>query len=232
MRSWDLNPSRKKLKIEFPTGLTGIVGPNGSGKSNIAESIRWVLGEQSAKTLRGTKMFDVIFSGSADRKSQNMASVTLTLDNQDEYIKSSFSEIKVARKLFRNGDSAYFLNEKECRLKDIVNLFMDSGIGQGSLSIISQGNIESILNSTSEDRRTIIENVAGIYKYKQQKTTAQKELTTTSDNLDRVNDIITELESRMTPLEKQANLANDYLDQKKTADKIRKNKSLLLILND
>ncbi|WP_268913043.1 chromosome segregation protein SMC [Lentilactobacillus sp. SPB1-3] len=217
----------EKTKIDFPTGLTGIVGPNGSGKSNIAESIRWVLGEQSAKTLRGTKMFDVIFSGSADRKSQNMASVTLTLDNADNYIQSALPEIKVARKLFRNGDSSYFLNEKECRLKDIVNLFMDSGIGQGSLSIISQGNIDAILNSTSEERRTIIESVAGIYKYKQQKMTAQKELTTTSDNLDRVNDIINELEQRIVPLEEQSNLANDYLDQKKQLTKIEKTKLIV-----
>lgn len=217
----------EKTKIDFPDGMTGIVGPNGSGKSNIAESIRWVLGEQSAKTLRGSKMFDVIFSGSANRKSQSMAAVTLTLDNSDGYVKTPFSEIKVARKLFRNGDSAYFINEKECRLKDIVNMFMDSGIGQGSLSIISQGNVEAIFNSKPEDRRSIVENVAGVYKYKQQKLSAQHELDTTSENLDRVNDIIHELQQRMNPLEEQSSLAKDYLDQKKQLDALEKSKLMI-----
>lgn len=131
--------------------MTGIVGPNGSGKSNIAEAIRWVLGEQSAKNLRGSRMPDVIFSGSADRRSLNMAAVTLLLDNSDHYLDSPYSEIKVSRKLFRNGDSSYFINEKQCRLKDIASLFMDTGIGQGSLSIISQGNVEEIFNSKPVD---------------------------------------------------------------------------------
>ncbi len=217
----------EKTKITFPSGMTGIVGPNGSGKSNIAEAIRWVLGEQSAKNLRGSKMPDIIFSGSADRRALNMAAVTLIFDNQDHYLDRPFSEIKVSRKLFRNGDSSYFLNEKQCRLKDITNLFMDTGIGQGSLSIISQGNVEAIFNSKPVDRRSIIENVAGVYKYKQQKSTAENEIVQTADNLDRVNDIIHELEVRLDPLEEQSSQATDYLDQKKRLDKLEKQQLIL-----
>nr|WP_243685866.1 AAA family ATPase [Lentilactobacillus rapi] len=163
-----------KTRIDFPGGMTGIVGPNGSGKSNIAESIRWVMGEQSAKNLRGSKMPDVIFSGSADRRSLGMASVTLTLDNSDRYINTPLDELQISRKLFRNGDSSYFINDKQCRLRDITDLFMDTGIGQGSLSIISQGNVEEIFNSKPIERRSVIENVAGVYKYKQHKQTAKK----------------------------------------------------------
>lgn len=221
----------EKTKISFPNGMTGIVGPNGSGKSNIAEAIRWVLGEQSAKNLRGSRMPDVIFSGSADRRALNMAAVTLLLDNSDHYLDSPFTEIKVARKLFRNGDSAYFINEKQCRLKDVTNLFMDTGIGQGTLSIISQGNVEEIFNSKPVDRRSIIENVAGVYKYKRQKTTAQTEILQTSDNLNRVNDIIQELKSRLAPLEEQSSQATDYLDQKKRLAEFEK-KQLILTAKD
>lgn len=217
----------EKTKISFPNGMTGIVGPNGSGKSNIAEAIRWVLGEQSAKNLRGSRMPDVIFSGSADRRSLNMAAVTLLLDNSDHYLDSPYSEIKVSRKLFRNGDSSYFINEKQCRLKDIASLFMDTGIGQGSLSIISQGNVEEIFNSKSVERRSIIENVAGVYKYKRQKTTAQAEIVQTSDNLDRVNDIIHELKVRLKPLEEQSSQATDYLDQKKRLDELEKEQLIM-----
>lgn len=216
-----------KTTIKFPGGMTGIVGPNGSGKSNIAESIRWVMGEQSAKNLRGSRMPDVIFSGAADRRSLNMASVTLILDNSDHYIKTPFDELKLSRKLFRNGDSGYYLNEKQCRLKDITDLFMDTGIGQGSLSIISQGNVEEIFNSKPEERRSIIENVAGVYKYKQHKTTAQKEIDETSDNLNRVEDIIHELKGRLAPLEEQSSLATDYLDQKKRLDQLEKQQLIL-----
>jgi len=217
----------EKTKISFPNGMTGIVGPNGSGKSNIAEAIRWVLGEQSAKNLRGSRMPDVIFSGSADRRSLNMAAVTLLLDNSDHYLDSPYSEIKVSRKLFRNGDSSYFINEKQCRLKDIASLFMDTGIGQGSLSIISQGNVEEIFNSKPVDRRSIIENVAGVYKYKRQKSTAQAEIVQTSDNLDRVNDIIHELKVRLKPLEEQSSQATDYLDQKKRLDELEKEQLIM-----
>lgn len=217
----------EKTNISFPNGMTGIVGPNGSGKSNIAEAIRWVLGEQSAKNLRGSRMPDVIFSGSADRRSLNMAAVTLLLDNSDHYLDSPYSEIKVSRKLFRNGDSAYFINEKQCRLKDIAGLFMDTGIGQGSLSIISQGNVEEIFNSKPIDRRSIIENAAGVYKYKRQKSTAQTEILQTNDNLDRVNDIIHELKVRLGPLEEQSSQATDYLDQKKRLDELEKRQLIM-----
>ncbi len=211
-----------KTKIDFPKGMTGIVGPNGSGKSNIAESIRWVLGEQSAKSLRGNKMPDVIFSGSADRSQENMATVNLVLDNSDHYIDNPFNELKITRKLFRDGESSYLINDQECRLKDITNLFMDSGIGQGSLSIISQGNVEAIFNSKPTERRSVFENVAGVYKFKQQKRSAEMELTKTADNLDRISDIIHEIKTQLGPLEEQSSLAKDYLDQKDKLDKLEK----------
>lgn len=216
-----------KTRINFPAGMTGIVGPNGSGKSNIAESIRWVLGEQSAKNLRGSRMPDVIFSGSTDRRSLNMASVTLTLDNTDQFIKTPYSELKISRKLFRNGDSSYYINENQCRLKDITDLFMDTGIGQGSLSIISQGNVENIFNSKPIERRSIIENVAGVYKYKQHKLTAQKEIDQTVDNLNRVDDIIHEIKKRLDPLEEQSSLATDYLDQTKKLQRLKKKQLII-----
>lgn len=155
-----------KTTINFTDGLTAIVGPNGSGKSNVIEAIRWVLGEQSSKTLRGSKMSDVIFSGSSTHKPVNRAEVKLTLDNTDQYINSSYSEIIITRRLYRSGESQYLINNSECRLKDINNLFMDTGMGIGSFSIISQGSVEDIFNSKPEDRRSIIETAAGVYKYK------------------------------------------------------------------
>ncbi|UQS85339.1 chromosome segregation protein SMC [Apilactobacillus apisilvae] len=213
-----------KTKINFNNGLTEIVGPNGSGKSNVIEAIRWVLGEQSAKTLRGTKMPDIIFSGSVDHKALNRAEVKLTLDNTDQYINSPYSEIIIARKLFRNGDSQYFINKQECRLKDINNLFMDTGMGLGSFSIISQGNIEKIFNSKPEDRRSIIETAAGVFKYKHQKHDANLKLKQTKDNLDRVEDIIYELKSRNDSLKEQSNLAKKYLEKKDQLEKLDINK--------
>lgn len=209
-----------KTKIEFMSGLTGIVGPNGSGKSNIIEAIRWVLGEQSAKDLRGTKMTDVIFAGSANRKPLNRAEVSITFDNADHYLKSDFSEVKVTRRLFRNGESAYLVNGQDCRLRDILELFMDTGLGRESFSIISQGRVEAIFNSKPEDRRSIIEEVAGVYKYKQNKDKAQKELGHTREYLNRVNDIIAELEGQMEPLAEQSALAKDYVDQKQRYDEL------------
>ncbi|WP_056949029.1 chromosome segregation protein SMC [Lentilactobacillus kisonensis] len=220
-----------KTRIDFPGGMTGIVGPNGSGKSNIAEAIRWVMGEQSAKNLRGSRMPDVIFSGSADRRSLSMASVTLTLDNTDHYIDTPADELLISRKLFRNGDSSYFINNKQCRLRDVTDLFMDSGIGQGSLSIISQGNVEEIFNSKPIERRSIIENVAGVYKYKQHKLTAQREIDETADNLSRVEDIVHELKVRLQPLEEQSSLATDYLDQKKRLDGLVKQQLIISTAN-
>ncbi|HAT55763.1 MAG TPA: chromosome segregation protein SMC, partial [Lactobacillus sp.] len=218
-----------KTKIEFMPGMTGIVGPNGSGKSNIIEAIRWVLGEQSARDLRGTKMTDVIFAGAANRKPLNRAEVSITFENSDHYLKSDFSEVRVTRRLFRNGESEYRINGNQCRLRDVVNLFMDTGLGRESFSIISQGRVESVINNNPEDRRTIIEEVAGIYKYKQNKNKAQKELATTHDNLNRVNDIIAELESQMEPLAEQSALAKDYLDQKHRYDELDKSRLVIEI---
>lgn len=204
-----------KTQIDFLPGMTGIVGPNGSGKSNIAEAVRWVLGEQSAKSLRGSKMPDVIFGGSADRHALNRAAVAITLDNSDHYLKSSYTELTISRVLYRTGESEYLLNGQNCRLKDITELLMDSGMGQDSFSIISQGRVEAIFNSKPEDRRNIIEEVAGVYKYRKHKEQAQHELDSTMGDLHRVEDIIAELEGRLDPLEKQRSLAQDYLDQKK-----------------
>jgi Chromosome segregation ATPases len=156
----------QKTKIEFMPGMTGIVGPNGSGKSNIIEAIRWVMGEQSAKDLRGNKMADVIFAGSDTRKPLNRAEVAITFDNQDHYLNSDYSEIKITRKLYRTGESQYLINGQECRLKDVLDLFMDSGLGRESFSIISQGRVEAIFNGKPTDRRAVIEEVAGVAKYK------------------------------------------------------------------
>lgn len=204
-----------KTRIDFLPGMTGIVGPNGSGKSNIAEAVRWVLGEQSAKSLRGSKMPDVIFGGSTDRHALNRAAVAITLDNSDHYLKSAYTELTISRVLYRTGESEYLLNGQTCRLKDITELLMDSGMGQDSFSIISQGRVEAIFNSKPEDRRNIVEEVAGVYKYRKHKETAQRELEGTMGNLHRVEDIIAELEGRLEPLEEQSNLAQDYLDQKR-----------------
>ncbi|WP_143462020.1 chromosome segregation protein SMC [Levilactobacillus enshiensis] len=202
-----------KTRIDFLPGMTGIVGPNGSGKSNISEAVRWVLGEQSAKSLRGSKMPDVIFAGSADRHPLNRAAVAITLDNSDHYLKSDYTELTISRALYRNGESSYQLNGQDCRLKDITELLMDSGMGQDSFSIISQGRVEAIFNSKPEDRRNIIEEVAGVYKYRKHKEKAQREMDDTMAYLNRVEDIIAELEGRIDPLEKQSSLAQDYLDQ-------------------
>lgn len=204
-----------KTTISFTDGLTAIVGPNGSGKSNVIEAIRWVLGEQSSKTLRGTKMSDVIFSGSSTHNPVNRAEVKLTLDNSDQYINSPYSEIIITRRLYRSGESQYLINNSECRLKDINNLFMDTGMGLGSFSIISQGSVEDIFNSKPEDRRSIIETAAGVYKYKQQKHDANLKLQQTHENLDRVEDIIFELKDRNDQLKEQSSTAVKYLDLKK-----------------
>lgn len=216
-------------KIEFEDGVTGIVGPNGSGKSNVSEAIRWVLGEQSAKNLRGQRMPDVIFAGSADRKPLNRAMVTMVLDNSDHYLKSTYTELSVTRKLFRNGDSVYQLNGQDCRLKDILALFMDSGIGDGSFSMISQGRVEAIFNSKPEDRRFIVEELIGVSKYRQGKEKAQRELEQTAGYLDRVNDLMTELGGQIEPLAQQSSLAKEYLEQKKTYDQLEQSRLVLTI---
>lgn len=215
-----------KTVIKFQPGMTGIIGPNGSGKSNIIEAIRWVMGEQSAKTLRGGKMVDVIFNGSKDHHPLNRALVKITLDNSDHYLQSDFSEITVTRKLYRNGDSEYLINDRQVRLKDVVDLFMDSGIGRESFSIISQGRVAAVFNGQPSDRRQIIETVAGVAKYKANKQTAQKRLADTTDNLNRVNDIIADLKERIGPLEEQSSLAQDYLEQKKRLDQFDRTKTV------
>ncbi|MBO0429824.1 chromosome segregation protein SMC [Vagococcus fluvialis] len=197
--------------IEFNQGLTAVVGPNGSGKSNITEAVRWVLGEQSAKNLRGGTMPDVIFAGSSSRPALNIAEVTLVLDNEERFLPIDFSEVSVTRRLTRSGDSDFFINKQSCRLKDIVNLFMDSGLGKESFSIISQGKVESIFNSKPEDRRGIFEEAAGVLKYKTRKKEAEKRLFETEDNLNRVQDIIYELESQLEPLKEQSDVATKYL---------------------
>ena len=210
----------EKTVINFQTGVTGIIGPNGSGKSNIIEAIRWVMGEQSAKTLRGDKMVDVIFNGATDRAPLNRALVKLTLDNSDHYLNTPYTEVTVCRKLFRSGDSEYLLNGQSVRLKDIVNLFIDSGIGKESFAVISQGRVAEIFNGKPQDRRKMIEAVAGVGKYKADKETAQRRLAETNDNLNRVNDIIYELQQRLGPLEEQRALAQDYVAQKQRLDRL------------
>jgi chromosome segregation protein len=200
-----------RIGIDFVPGVTAVVGPNGSGKSNVTDAIRWVLGEQSAKSLRGAKMEDVIFAGSDSRKALNFAEVTLILDNSEQRVALDFNEINVTRRVYRSGESEYLLNKQTCRLKDITDLFMDSGLGKEAFSIISQGRVDEILNSRPDDRRTIFEETAGVLKYKQRKKKAEFKLIETDDNLNRVLDILHELDDRMEPLQIQASLASDYL---------------------
>ncbi|MFT9115676.1 MAG: chromosome segregation protein SMC [Sporolactobacillus sp.] len=209
-----------KTSIEFVPGVTAVVGPNGSGKSNITEAIRWVLGEQSAKSLRGSKMEDIIFSGSDARKAVNLAEVTLILDNHDHYLNLDFSELSVTRRVFRSGDSEFLLNGQSCRLKDIIDLFLDSGLGKEAYSVIGQGKIDEILNSKAEDKRRIFEEASGVLKYKLRKQAAEKQLDESQDNLSRVEDILHELHARLGPLEEQAALAKDYMEKKATLKQI------------
>ena len=196
--------------IEFDTGMTAIVGPNGSGKSNVTDAIRWVLGEQSAKSLRGGKMEDVIFNGTATRKAMNYAEVTLTLDNVDKYIDYDFPEIQITRRLYRSGESEYQINKVNCRLKDIVNLFLDTGIGKDGYSIVGQGRVDEILSTKSEDRRYVIEEAAGIVKYKVRKEEAERKLSHTEQNLLRIDDVLAEINERFGPLEEQSKKAIKY----------------------
>ncbi|WP_100399372.1 chromosome segregation protein SMC [Bacillus sp. FJAT-44742] len=210
----------EKMNIEFVSGVTAVVGPNGSGKSNISDGIRWVLGEQSARSLRGSKMEDIIFAGSDTRKPLNMAEVTLVLNNEDEFLDVDYSEVSITRRLFRSGDSEYLINNQPCRLKDITTLFMDSGLGKEAFSIIGQGKVEEVLSSKPEERRSIFEEAAGVLKYKQRKTKANKKLTETEENLNRVEDILHELEYQREPMEIQASIAKDYLAKKEELEKV------------
>ncbi len=210
----------ERIAVDFVPGVTAVVGPNGSGKSNITDAIRWVLGEQSAKSLRGSKMEDIIFSGSDSRKPLNFAEVTLTLDNEDQALPIEYNEISVTRRVFRSGDSEFFINHQACRLKDIIDLFMDSGLGREAFSIISQGKVEEILNSKPDERRMIFEEAAGVLKYKTRKKQAEGKLNDTEENLNRVSDILFELESQIEPLKIQSSMAKDYLAQKEELQQV------------
>ena len=201
-----------KTKVVFDQGVTAVVGPNGSGKSNITESLRWALGESSVKSLRGGKMPDVIFAGTESRKSLNYASVIVTLDNQDGFIKDAGQEIKVERHIYRSGDSEYKIDGKKVRLRDIHDLFLDTGLGRDSFSIISQGKVEEIFNSKPEERRAIFEEAAGVLKYKTRRKETESKLQQTQDNLDRLEDIIYELDNQIKPLEKQAATARKFIE--------------------
>lgn len=201
-----------KTKVVFDQGVTAVVGPNGSGKSNITESLRWALGESSVKSLRGGKMPDVIFAGTESRKSLNYASVIVTLDNQDGFIKDAGQEIKVERHIYRSGDSEYKIDGKKVRLRDIHDLFLDTGLGRDSFSIISQGKVEEIFNSKPEERRAIFEEAAGVLKYKTRRKETESKLQQTQDNLDRLEDIIYELDNQIKPLEKQATTARKFIE--------------------
>jgi len=201
-----------KINLHFDKGITSVVGPNGSGKSNISDAVRWVLGEQSAKSLRGSRMEDVIFAGTQHRKPVGFAHVSLTLDNSDKTIPLDYSEITISRRVYRSGESEYYINKTMCRMKDIHELFMNTGIGKEGYSIIGQGRIDEILSTRSEDRRAIFEEAAGIMKYKVRKKEALRKLENTKQNLLRIDDIIMELESQLEPLKDQAEKARKYLE--------------------
>ena len=219
-----------RLVFEFHNGITGIVGPNGSGKSNIGDAVRWVLGEQSAKQLRGGKMEDVIFAGTELRKPVSYASVAITIDNSDHALPVDFDQVTITRKVFRSGESEYLMNGSACRLRDINELFYDTGIGKEGYSIIGQGQIDRILSGKPEERRELFDEAAGIVKFKRRKAAAQKKLDDESQNLVRVNDILAELEKQVGPLEHQAEKAKEYL---KLKEELKKNDvNLFLIESD
>lgn len=196
--------------IEFDKGMTAVVGPNGSGKSNVTDAIRWVLGEQSVRSLRGGKMEDVIFNGTQSRKQMNYAEVSMILDNSDRFIDSDYNEIQITRRLYRSGESEYQFNHSNCRLKDIVGLFLDTGLGKDGYSIVGQGRVDEILSTKSEDRRRVLEEASGIVKYKVRKEEAERKLKSTSDNLVRIDDILNELQTRIDPLKEDASKAIKY----------------------
>ena len=218
-----------KLDLAINPGITGIVGPNGSGKSNIVDAVRWVLGEQSVKSLRGTNsMTDCIFSGSETREAQKRAMVALTFDNSDKYLNSEFKEVEIKRIVYSSGENEYYINNLRVRLKDIMDLFIDSGAGNSSFNIISQGNVTDIVNSKSLDRRTIFESAAGVLKYKKRKEESLKKLEKTEENLTRIKLIIDELSKSVNPLKEQSVVAKKYLEIKKDLENI----DIALIVND
>lgn len=199
-----------KTNLNFKKGVTAVVGPNGSGKSNISDSVRWVLGEQSVKTLRGGKMEDVIFAGTQFRKAVGLAQVSLTLDNSDNSLDTDYSEVTITRRIFRSGETEYLINNQKCRLKDIHSLFMDTGIGKEGYSLIGQGKIEAILSGKADDRRAILEEAAGIVKFKSRKEEAERKLSNTENNLTRIRDIISTYEERIEPLKEEREKALKY----------------------
>ncbi|MEA4998993.1 MAG: chromosome segregation protein SMC [Candidatus Limiplasma sp.] len=201
----------KRTEIVFPQNVTGIVGPNGSGKSNISDAVRWVLGEQSAKTLRGNSMADVIFNGTEMRKAMNYCEVTLVFDNTDHELPVDFAEVSITRRVYRSGESEYLMNGSACRLKDVVDLFRDTGVGKEGYSIIGQGRIDEILSQRSEDRRAVFEEAAGISRFRARKEEAEQRLKRADENLVRVEDVLEELNRQLVPLEKQAEVAKEYL---------------------
>ena len=203
-----------KIVFEFHQGITGIVGPNGSGKSNVADAVRWVLGEQSVKQLRGSSMQDVIFAGTENRKPLSYAYVAITLDNSDHKLAIDYEEVTVARRLYRSGESEYLINGSPCRLKEVSELFYDTGIGKEGYSIIGQGQIDRILSGKPEERRELFDEAAGIVKYKRRKEEAIRKLDKTNQNLNRVNDIINELNSNIIPLEEASKKAKKYIEYK------------------
>ena len=200
-----------KMTLEFHNGVTAIVGPNGSGKSNVADAVRWVLGEQSAKQLRGGNMQDVIFAGTESRKPLGFASVSITFDNEDRKLNLDYPNITVTRRLYRSGESEYMINGSSCRLKDIQELFYDTGIGKEGYSMIGQGQIDKILNGKPEERRELFDEAAGIVKFKRRKLATLKKLEKEEENLTRVTDILKELTKQVVPLEKQSAKAKKML---------------------
>ena len=201
--------------IDFDSGVTCIVGPNGSGKSNISDAIRWVLGEQSPRQLRGGIMEEVIFNGTENRKAAGMAAVTLIIDNSSRILDLDFTEVAVTRRLFRSGDSEYAINNNVCRLKDIRELFMDTGIGVDGYSIIGQGKIQDIVSNKPESRRRIFEEAAGIVSYKSKKAESEKKLIETNQNLEKIDGIVDELEGRVNTLKNDSEKAEQYLSLRK-----------------
>ncbi|MFA6327380.1 MAG: AAA family ATPase [Bacilli bacterium] len=219
----------EKTMIDFDQDLTAIVGPNGSGKSNVVDAVRWVLGEQSVKTLRGEgNMTDVIFSGSKSRMPSNSATVTLLFDNSDSYFPLEFSEISIKRKVYKTGENEYYLNNEKCRLKDIINLILDTGMGKDAFNVISQGDIQEILSNKPEERRIIFEEAAGVLKYKKRKEEALRKLDKTHFNIQRINDILNEIESQLEPLKEQSEKAKIYVNAKKELESVE----ISLIVHD
>ena len=216
-----------KTVINLPRGMISIVGPNGSGKSNILDAIRWVLGEQSVKSLRSEKMQDVIFAGTQSKSQLGMCEVSLIIDNEDRQIDIEYTELAIKRKTYRNGESQFFINGKRCRLKDIRELLLDTGIGKEGYSIISQGRIDEIISSNGYQKRVLLEEASGIAKYRYKKEEGEKSLAIASENLERINDIYNEIENQIKPLKIQKEKAEKYLEYKKELQSQEINKILL-----